>query len=109
LRTASKEQFESICDIARGIYHRKVPLTARQEDNLKRNKKSIYLLVNRTIPWTEKRNQLIRNQRAALQQRGGFPPLLALLAPLIAPLLKAAAVGAAGAAGAAGVNKLINR
>jgi hypothetical protein len=85
LKTASQDQIECLCEIAQNILEQNVPLTNREVDNLRNSRKTVYMLADRRLPWTRKRSQLVRHQ----QQRGGFPPLLALLAPIIGGALGA--------------------
>jgi len=84
LKSASKDQIEALCEIAQNILQQNVSLTPNEINNLRRNKKTVYMLADRQTPWTVKRGRLVSQQ-----QRGGFPPLLALLAPIIGGALGA--------------------
>jgi hypothetical protein len=85
LRTASKDQIDTLCEIARNILDRRIPLSQNQVENLRKIRKTIYMLVNARVPWSKKKIHLARQH----QQSGGFPPLLALLAPIVGGALGA--------------------
>jgi hypothetical protein len=97
LRTASREQIQVLRDIGRNILKHNVPLSAKQVSALRRPdcRELVYMLADPRLSWLKVRDNLVKSHK----QRGGFPPLLALLAPLILPLIKSAAVGAAAYAG----------
>jgi hypothetical protein len=80
LRTASREQIEAICECAYNILRKNVPLSGRQEGQLRKYRQVVYKLVDKRLPVT-KRKKLI------VQQTGGFLP--ALLAPVIGAILGA--------------------
>jgi hypothetical protein len=86
LRTASKDQIETLCEIAANILAQRVPLSPTQIEQLRQIKRTVYLLANRNVPWIQKRTHIARQQH---QQKGGFPPLLALLAPIVGGALGA--------------------
>jgi hypothetical protein len=85
LRTASKDQIDTLCQIARNILDKRVPLSQNQIDNLRKIRKTIYMLASTSYPWNKKKIHLARQH----QQSGGFPPLLALLAPIVGGALGA--------------------
>jgi hypothetical protein len=85
LRTASKDQIDTLCEIAENILEKRIPLSPNQIDNLRKIRRTVHTLMNRRVPWNKKRIQLAREH----QQSGGFPPLLALLAPIVGGALGA--------------------
>ena len=79
LRTASNEQVKSLCECAYNILKRNVPVTPAQLQDLRRHKKLMYMLADRSVPVDAKRRRI--------QQRGGF--IVALLRPIASALLGA--------------------
>lgn len=82
IHTATKDQIYSLCEIAKNICLGNVDVTPNQKTKLRQNKSLLYKLCDKSVPWKKKRR--------AVEQVGGFPPLLALLAPIIGGALGAA-------------------
>ena len=81
IHTATKDQVDCFSEIADNVLKRNVPITPKQLAELRKHKRVVKILVDRGTPW--------RTKRSALEQSGGFPPLLALLAPIIGGALGA--------------------
>src|SRR5271170_6642055 len=81
IRTATKDQVDCFSEIADNVLKRNVPVTPKQLGELRKHKRVVKILVDRSFPW--------RKKRQALEQSGGFPPLLALLVPIIGGALGA--------------------
>src|SRR5579859_4372256 len=84
LRSANKDQIQTLCEIAENILDKRVPLSSNEIEQLRQIKKTVYMLADKSIPWTRKRSHLANQHR---QQTGGFPPLVALLAPIVGSAL----------------------
>jgi len=77
VRTASKEQVNTVCECAYNLLKQNVPVTPNQLEGLKRYKKLLYILVDRGVP--------VERKRRRLQQSGGLLP--ALLAPIVGSII----------------------
>jgi hypothetical protein len=84
LQSASREEIKSLCECAFNILRKNVPLSPSHLAELRKPKvkRTVYQLVNKRIPLTQKRKVLI-------QAGGAFP--FALLAPIIASVIGAVA------------------
>ena len=76
-----KDNIDCLCDIVYNVLKGHIKITPQEEQIFRKRKALVYKLINKRLPWTTKRRQL--------QQSGGFPPLLALLAPIIGGALGA--------------------
>jgi hypothetical protein len=77
IRTASGEQIKSISECCHNLLKRHIPLTPKQRNSLKKYKKLIFTLVDKSVPISQKRQKL--------EQSGGFLP--ALVVPIIGAIL----------------------
>jgi len=80
LRTANDDFINTLCEIALNILQGKIPLTPSQHTRLRRQKKDLRLLANKTVLISKKKKRLIN-------QTGGFLlPLLSVAIPLFTSL-----------------------
>jgi hypothetical protein len=77
VKTASNEQMNSICECAMNIMRKNIPLTKRQVQNLRKYKKAVYKLADKSVS--------IAAKKKAVKQSGGVIP--AILAPVLGLLL----------------------
>ena len=84
LKSANKEEIETLCECAFNILNKSVPLTPTHIAQLRKPKhrKLVYQLASRKIPISKKRKLVVA-------QSGGFP--FALLAPIVASIIGAIA------------------
>ena len=81
IRTASKDQLESICECAHNIFRRNVALSPSELSNIRKHREIVYKVASKNVSLPRK--------RAILEQSGGFLP--ALLAPIIGTIIGAVA------------------
>lgn len=80
LRKASSDLILSICELAFNLLRGNIPLTARQYQVLKRQKKWIKLFANKRAS--------VATKRKVINQNGGFLlPLLSVAVPFITSLI----------------------
>ena len=99
---ASQSNIDSVCEICYNVLHRKVKLTPQEVYLFRQNRNLIYDLVDKNIPWTEKKKLIQR------EQKGGIIPLVALL-PFLGTLVAGAAGTTLGAVGKNLVDKAMQR
>lgn len=69
LKNSSKEQLNTLCNICYNIANGGLPLTSKLKSHLKRHKRVIRLLAQKSLPLSKKRQLMI-------SQTGGFWPML---------------------------------
>jgi hypothetical protein len=76
-KIANKDQILSVCECAFNILKKNIPITKAQEDQLRRHKRFVYKLVDKSVPLIQKKK--------VLEQSGGFVQFL--LAPVLGAIL----------------------
>ena len=82
IETASKDQIDTLCEIALNTRDGNIDASPEQIKALRRHRDRVIFLADKRVPWTEKKEDL--------EQSGGFLPILAaVLAPVIGGALGA--------------------
>ena len=63
LHTITRQQLRALSEIAYNILKFKIPLTASQKTSLKRQRRAIYLLANRTLGFQQKKEGVQGKQK----------------------------------------------
>jgi hypothetical protein len=79
IRTATKDQIETLCEIAKNVRLGNIRIPRDHLRKLRRYRPVVNKLTEKRVSWKKKKR--------ALQQFGGVFPLLALLAPAIGGVL----------------------